>query len=365
VYGRRFILIVCSLICLGATIWHGAAQSYGSFMGARIFISIGMSISESLMPMVVSDVFFLHERGFYMGIYFFALFNSMFLGPLIAGACAQHFSTWRTFYWIITAFAAASFLSVIFLHPETKYIRHLPDVAPAASPRPSGEKNQIGQLEVPANTDSETSQTIDTDQYLGRGRPTKQQFRLIQAGDRDAMSKVSRHIITPFSLLQFPIVIFGAWMLAFSASGLLTLNYIQSGALTAPPYNFDDGQVGLSNLALVCGGTLGMFTAGPLSDWVANYQTKRNRGVREPEMRLVSMIPFVILSAIGMVVVGVGFDRKWPWEAVIVVGFGAVGLMTVSLSTIGITVCNPCPLLLNHLTRIISPNHCIVCCRLL
>jgi hypothetical protein len=39
-----------------------------------------------------------------------------------------------------------------------------------------------------------------------------------------------------------------------------------------------------------------------------------------------------------MVVVGVGFNRKWPWPVVIVVGFDGVGLMNVSLSTIGITV---------------------------
>lgn len=348
VYGRRFILIVCSLITLGASIWHGAAQSYGSFMGARILIGIGMSIGESLMPMVISDVFFLHERGRFIGIYFFCLFNGMFLGPLIAGASAQHFSTWRDFYWIISSLEGLSCLSIIFLHPETKYVRDTPtstalssDSAQVSEILPPSEKDATQQIEesttVPDREQTKQS-SIDTDQNLGRGKPTKHQFQLIQPGDKDAISKISRHIITPFQLLTFPIVVFGSWMLAFSANGLLTLNYIQSGALIAPPYNFDNAQVGLVNLALVAGGTLGMFTAGPLSDWVAMYLTRRNHGIREPEMRLISMVPFVIISAVAMVVVGVGFDRKWPWPVVIVVGFGGVGLMNVSLSTIGITV---------------------------
>ncbi|KAH6880728.1 serine/threonine kinase 16 [Thelonectria olida] len=341
VYGRRFILVVSSFICLGAALWHGAAKSYGSFMGARILIGIGMSIGESLMPMVVSDIFFLHERGRFMGTYFFALFNSMFLGPIIAGACAEHFSSWRTFYWIISSFSALSCLLILFLHPETRYTRRPVALGAAEgtsteAPSPPGEKHEIDQVEVSANP------TYDRDQSLGKGRPAKYQFKILQPSDKDPITKISLHVITPFVLLQYPIVIFGSWMLAFPASGLLTLNYTESMALTASPYNFDDGEVGLSNLALVCGGTLGVFTAGPVSDWVAKKLTERNKGVREPEMRLVSLIPFVVLSGIALIVVGLGFDREWPWQAIVVVGFSGIGLMTVSLSTIGITYAVDC-----------------------
>ena len=307
-------------------------------MGARVLVAVGMSIGESLMPMVISDVFFLQERGRFVGIYFFCLFNGMFLGPLIAGSCYQRFLTWRTFYWIISAFAGVSCLIIIFLHPETKYKRDAASNVTDSTQNRGSEKVTLVLIEHPATSTVQPEETIDIDQSLGRGKPTKSQFRVIQPGDMDALSKLSLHVITPFQLLGFPIVLFGSWMLAFSASGLLTLNYIQSAALTAAPYNFNNAQVGDTNLALLCGGTLGMFTAGPLSDWVAMYLTKKNRGIREPEMRLFAMIPFVIISAISLIVVGVGFDRKWPWEAVIIVGFGGVGLMTVSVSTIGITV---------------------------
>lgn len=361
VFGRRFVLILSSVINLGGSLWHGAAQSYGSFMGARIFISLGMSINESLMPMVIGDIFFLHERGRYVGIYFFALFNSMCLGPLIAGACEQHFGTWRTFYWIISSLNGVSALTIIFLHPETKYTRDL------TSPTPRGlftrqeqkiddadKSTDVEQVEsVPEKTVTNTGNSIESgvDLYLGHGRPSRSQFRPIQAKDEDALSKVSRHVVTPFRLLGFPIVLFGAWMLAAPAAGLLAVNYVQSAALMAPPYNFDNSQVGLSNLALVCGGSLGVLTAGPISDWVVMYLTRRNGDIREPEMRLVSMIPFIVLSVIAFVVVGLGFDRHWPWEAVITIGFGGIGLMMVSVSTIGITVicCTSVPGLLEDM----------------
>jgi hypothetical protein len=42
--------------------------------------------------------------------------------------------------------------------------------------------------------------------------------------------------------------------------------------------------------------------------------TKRNRGIREPEMRLVAMIPYVILMVIGNIVVAVGYQKAWDWK---------------------------------------------------
>ena len=62
------------------------------------------------------------------------------------------------------------------------------------------------------------------------------------------------------------------------------------------------------------GALIGLFTAGPLSDAIAARLTKRNRGIREPEMRLVTMIPFVIIMVIGNVVVAVGYERAWDWK---------------------------------------------------
>jgi hypothetical protein len=59
---------------------------------------------------------------------------------------------------------------------------------------------------------------------------------------------------------------------------------------------------------------IGLFTAGPLSDMVAASLTKRNRGIREPEMRLLAMIPYVIIMIIGNVVVAVGYERAWDWK---------------------------------------------------
>ena len=118
----------------------------------------------------------------------------------------------------------------------------------------------------------------------------------------------------PWHLLAFPIVEFSAFIVSWSASCFLTLNLTQSQAFAAPPYNFSSTKIGFFNFAILIGAFIGLFTAGPLSDAVAARLTKRNKGIREPEMRLLAMIPYVILMVIGNVIVAVGYERTWDWK---------------------------------------------------
>lgn len=80
------------------------------------------------------------------------------------------------------------------------------------------------------------------------------------------------------------------------------------------------------NFAILVGAVIGLATAGPLSDWISARSTRKNNGIREPEMRLPAMIPYVIIMYIGNIVVSVGYDRHWPWEAIVLVGFTCAGI---------------------------------------
>jgi hypothetical protein len=46
--------------------------------------------------------------------------------------------------------------------------------------------------------------------------------------------------------------------------------------------------------------------------------TRKNRGIREPEMRLPAMIPYVIISIIGNFIVAFGYEYKWDWKVSII-----------------------------------------------
>lgn len=100
----------------------------------------------------------------------------------------------------------------------------------------------------------------------------------------------------------------------------------QSQVFAAPPYNKSAAAVGHTNWALLLGSIIGMATAGPLSDWISMKMTKTNNGIREPEMRLVSLIPFTIASSIGTLVVAYGYQYKWRFELIVWLGYTLLGV---------------------------------------
>lgn len=157
--------------------------------------------------------------------------------------------------------------------------------------------------------------------WLGRGRPSKAQWKLAQPYE----GNIFLEFILPWKLCLFPIVEFSAFVVSWSASSFLTINLTQSQAFAGPPYNFSSTKIGFFNFAMLVGGLIGLLTAGPLSDMVAARLTKRNQGIREPEMRLLTMIPFVIIMIIGNVVVAIGYERTWDWKVSFNPNFYAVG----------------------------------------
>lgn len=72
--------------------------------------------------------------------------------------------------------------------------------------------------------------------------------------------------------------------------------------------------IGLFNVATFIGTLIGLFTAGPLSDAIAARLTRRRDGIREPEMRLLAMVPYMVLIIVGNVVVAVGYQKAWDWK---------------------------------------------------
>lgn len=64
-------------------------------MAARIIDGLGAAANETLGPMLVADMFFLQDRGFWNGFYFFSLFCSCAMAPIIGGYIASSPLGWR------------------------------------------------------------------------------------------------------------------------------------------------------------------------------------------------------------------------------------------------------------------------------
>jgi len=305
--------------------------------------------AETIQPAVIADIFFLHDRGKWNTLYWVVYMGSLMVGPIISGPMAQH-AGWRSFWWFNVALLGVSALMVAFMFPETKFHRPHPSELAKPSPTPSDEKLKTSDMEKADMTESSiepttttntlpdlmTTDTAARDPYLGKGRPNKRQWGLFQPNAHPFKSIII-DLWTPWKLFAFPIVEFASFVVSWSCSSFLTINLTQSQAFAAPPYNFSSQNIGFMNFAILVGALIGLSTAGPLSDWVSMRATKKNNGIREPEMRLPAMIPYVIIMFLGNIIVSVGYQHHWPWEAIVLIGFTCAGIQVAALPAIAST----------------------------
>jgi len=247
-----------------------------------------------------------------------------------------------------TGLAAFVLLLLIFTFPETKYHREyiLPERIYEEKESLPSEKSMT---DKPAPTHDEESNVsrlerarTATTVNVGKGRPGKKQFAAYQEPDSRWKQFLVRDIISPFRVFFYPIIFWAGLMVAGPANLLLLWNLTESQVFGGPPYNWNASQVGYANFSFVVGGLIGLATAGPFSDWVAKRATKKNNGIREAEMRLPALIPYVILTGIGIVIGGIGYERHWAWEVILVVGYGFTGLCVTTVPTIAIAYAIDC-----------------------
>ncbi|KAJ5206440.1 Major facilitator superfamily domain general substrate transporter [Penicillium cf. griseofulvum] len=333
-YGRRPVLIFSTLICLVSNIWRAMATSYGSYMGACVLNGFGAGPAETSQPEIIADIMFLHERGAYNTMYFTAYFGALMVGPIIAGPMAEH-SGWRSFFWLNVGVLGFVLLLQIFLFPETKWHRiHLEEVAHVVPPSELATDGSDTEKAVnDTKQENGNAETDECDPYLHKGTPSKQQFKLWQLDGNNIKTSIISFWI-PWKLLAFPIVELAAFVVSWSASCFLTLNLTQSQAFAEPPYSFGSQTIGFFNFAILIGSFIGLATNGLLSDWISMKATRKNRGIREPEMRLPAMIPYVIISIIGNFIVAFGYQYKWDWKIIVFIGYTAAGIQVAALPAI-------------------------------
>ena len=207
---------------------------------------------------------------FFFPIYSF-LTSLTQVAPIISGAMADHIG-WRSFWWLNTALLGASLLMVIFMFPETRWHRKHPDEIASSStlnqdsPASSTEKMAAAALEKTSDIHVDEAairqaptsisavlpelgfseqETAARDPYLGKGTPSKQQWRLFQPNAHPFKS-ILLDLWIPWKLFAFPIVEFASFVVSWSCSSFLTINLTQSQAFAAPPYNFSSQSIGES-----------------------------------------------------------------------------------------------------------------------
>lgn len=263
-------------------------------------------------------------------------FLGLFIGPVISGNMASSYG-WRSFFWLTFALLGFAVIALVLGGPETRWRRGGAAAAAAAEHTPE-EHTSDKEAHTPGVTDTEGQ----VRSLVGKGYPSKQQWKLWQPLDADWRQTLWSDLVSPLPKFFNPILLWAGVTLAGVPACLLFWNLTEEVMLAGPPYNFSPSAMGYCNFAFVVGGLFGLATAGPLTDYVSNKMTERNNGVREAEFRLPALIPFVAFMTVSYAVGAVGFEKHWHWPVMVVVGYGFTGVTVTTIPAIVIAYAVDC-----------------------
>jgi hypothetical protein len=116
-------------------------------------------------------------------------------------------------------------------------------------------------------------------------------------------------VLQPFPLFLFPSVLFSVVISGAFSTWLAISSLVSGQILFYPPYSLAPDKIVYIGLP---GSFVGLFSAmfaGWFSDRLIKYLAHHNKGIYEPEYRLLMMIPAIFFSTIGFFMMGPAYTR--------------------------------------------------------
>lgn len=143
-------------------------------------------------------------------------------------------------------------------------------------------------------------------------------------------------LLRPFIVLANPAVIWATLLLSITTAWFVVISFVIAQIFSAPPYLLDTAQIGYMSAGPCIGGLLGSIACGFISDPIAIYLSKKNKGIYEPEFRLVLLLPFLVTASIGFFCFGNFAERGYSPVVICVIWAIAVSaqqFMSVAVAT--------------------------------
>ncbi|PMD12447.1 MFS general substrate transporter [Hyaloscypha hepaticicola] len=250
IYGKRLVFLFTTVLMIATCCWGAAANTYNSFLGARIMQGLGMGGFFALAGTAsINDLFFVHQRGFRVGLWNFAVIVSVNITPIISGYIIVDLS-WRWCFWILVITLGVLLDSVAAL-----------------------EKTHLGDGALPE---------IGTGSISQHASLWRRVLGLENLEIKD-QSRIFRLCISPLLLLRHPAAVWGSLMWAVTFTWVII-----QGAVATQIFGYSP----------LIGAALGTLFGGWSSDEVAKVLALRNNGVYEPEFRLLVIIPAFVTIVI-------------------------------------------------------------------
>ncbi|KAK7707942.1 hypothetical protein SLS64_006764 [Diaporthe eres] len=248
--GRRPIVVTCSLLAAVTNIIASYCSTWAGIVVTRAFNGFAVGATVALGPAVICDMYFLHERGLYMGIFALFLNNGPHIAPLIGGYVTRSLG-WRYCFAIPGYIQLGVFVVVLFSFPESFFRR-----------------------DSVLTTESVPERSLLSLFSLRQPSAFRKEFH-------------PRAFLGPFKMTRYVcVVVPNIYYMTCLAYG--SVLFATTGSVVYSTfYKFNIAQIGLIlSIPLLIGNLLGEATAGWFVDWLVYRYAKKHDGVEIPEARL-------------------------------------------------------------------------------
>jgi MFS family permease len=334
VWGKRHAFLLGTGIAIFSSAWSGASGlNYKSMVWARIFQGIGLAPFEALVNATVGDLYFVHERGKRMAISNFAVFGGAFMTPVVVGKISNTMG-WQWSFYFVAIFAGLLLPALIFFVPETAYRRD-ESLNTDTSMTLQGHRRSI--VLAPIDEQHLThnrggSNDSDYEKQMGTGGtsveasnkeatktppPPKDSYwkSIAPFNGRKTDEYVWKLALRPLPLFGHPGILWACLIQGTLIGWTVFIGIVLAAIMLGPPLFFNEVKTGYMYTSAFVGAVVGFVLSGLLSDSTANWMTRKNRGVFEPEFRLVLVIPQLIFGCIGLYGFGITSNNtyKYGW----------------------------------------------------
>ena len=298
--GLRPSALLAGLVTFVGCIWGAKSNSFKSLEASRIICTWGVSCAEILPGILVRDLFFLHERGKWMG-YYMVFFQCLPGAGLIASGFLITARGWRWFFWVsylvavsdiqlMAIVSGAILLGMFFFLPETQYPR--PQTSSAIDHSEPSKELSANLKDSASVHETAPATTRPKKSYLQQLNPWS---GINPNGEKAGFLSL---FFRPWPLVFYPAVAYASYVFGLDVFAVVISVAESPAVFQSPPYNFTPGIQSLQLIAMLIGSAIGCVWGGIGTDIIAKYQSSKNNGFFEPESRLILMIgPLLIVPA--------------------------------------------------------------------
>lgn len=319
VWGKRHLYLLGTVLIVVSSAWGGATKhNYRSLLWARIFQGIGLAPFEALVNASVGDLYFVHERGMRMALSNLALFGGAFFTPILVGKIT-HTIGWSWSFYFIAIFCGVMLPFIFFFVPETAFRRddsfntdiRGEEYQQQGSHLIADQKNRVGSnvgltngisadSSIPTSFEKQPGDVLEHQPSRAIPRQTTFVQSLLPFNGRKTNESFFKLVFRPFPLFLHPAVLWACLIQGALIGWTVMIGVVLAAIFLGPPLWFDEVQTGYMYTGPFVGAVLGFLLAGLLSDWSAKIMTRRNKGVFEPEFRIVLVIAQLVFGCAGL-----------------------------------------------------------------